>query len=81
MKVLARRRSATFLKQLEWGEFHSAAFDGYTFTVNFRTLDGRDVRLELERHEATRIGAYITEQIAKQRAQLEELERVTDALA
>lgn len=81
MKILARRGHTTFLKELLSAEFHSSAFDGYTTTVNFKTADGRDVRLELERHEASRLAAYITEELKKQRADLAELQRVTDALA
>lgn len=81
MKLLARRGHATFLKELVRAEFHSAAFDGYTVAVNFKTADGRDVRLELERHEAVRLNAYVTERLTEQRANLAELRRVTESLA
>lgn len=81
MKLLAKRRSSSTLPRLVFdASLRLIQFDGYTFTLHFLCADDKEVRVQLERDEAVRVAAQISEEITKQRATLAELRRVTDAL-
>jgi len=78
VKIKAKRDGRTLPRSLAQGEVLGQTFDGYTFVVHMLNRDGRQFRVDLERHEADRIAQWITAELAKQRGALAELSRVTD---
>lgn len=53
-------------------------FDGYYVLVRGRDQEGREVRLLLERHEATHLADFIRAEFQKQRARVEAAVAVAD---